>query len=413
MRRIEHRQPFLREFGRGVLLIALAVAFTALGHRTSAVRGLERANLDILYALQGWGVHSDIDIVEITDSDYERLFNRHSPLDPATVVQIINGIAVAGAKVIGVDILTESWPVDALRGLDQRVPIVWIREVDRHTGAAAGLGPVLGAAGDSVCQGPEAIHQIFGVAREFEPFVRVAGNGLVPSFTRVIEAKVADPASAGCGHEAPAVASEEIVEPIPFIGPAGVFRRFSAATILTAMHEPEWRQNQVMKGHIVLLGGTFPASRDYYDTPVQEGMYGVAILANIIGGRIFAEAHWTAFLVIDIAVGLVLLTIGYYVGSVWRLGLITALIIAISFGSLLLFQYFRFYLSLMPVLVGIAIHFLLELFHHQRELRREYAELQAKNAALVEEIDRLKADQPVVSRPDENGGKQGGAVGLA
>jgi CHASE2 domain-containing sensor protein len=384
-----HQRSLLKELRGGILLIAIAVALTALGHHTSAVRSLERANLDMLYTYQGASSSPGIDIVTITDDDYAQLFDRRSPLDPALVVQIINGIAAAGAKVIGVDILTDSWSPEVLRSLDPGVPIVWIRDTIDSTKAGARLGPILGGTGQGVLQGPEPIHQILGVAREFEPVLRIAGDGLVPSFTQVITAKAADPNGPCC-----VVRDDDArTEPIPYIGPTSIFRRFTAGTVLTAMQQPEWRQGQVMKDHIVLLGGTFDP-KDSFDTPEEHRMYGVAVLANIIGGQKFDEAHWATFLALDFAVGVVLLIVGYYIGGIWRLGMIMAVVIAVSLGSLFLFQYFRMYLSFMPVLVGIAIHFLLEQLHHQRELRRRYAEVLAQNADLIEELQRSKAELP-------------------
>lgn len=378
------------DFRNGLIFVAIAVALTALLHATSFVRSLERANLDSFYALQNPGVNATVDIVVISADDYRNIFHGVSPLDPEKVLTIVRGIAAAGAAVIGVDILTEDWSPEVARDLDVSAPVVWVQDVARQGPEKAAVKPVLGGAAVAACRGPEAIHQIFGVVREYEPFVRLAEDDIRPSITRVIEAIAADPSATDCGDAKLPRRREAGPEPIPFVGPSATFWHFTAGTVLTAMASPGWRDRQIMRGRIVLLGGTF-TQLDAYETPVQPNMYGVEILANIIAGRRLGEAQWFIFLGVDAAVGVALILLGHFVGGVWRLAFMVGAVVAVSLGSLFLFQYFRFYLSFMPVMIGVTVHFLIEEFQGRRELAQANAELKRANEALTEQLRHIHA----------------------
>ena len=67
--------------------------------------------------------------VSIGDDDYKNLFNDASPLDPLNVMRIVGGIRDAGARIVGVDLLTESPSyrelAEARNELHGGVPVVW------------------------------------------------------------------------------------------------------------------------------------------------------------------------------------------------------------------------------------------------------------------------------------------------
>ena len=54
-------------------------------------------------------IRGTIAVVPVTDDDYKDLFDGKSPLQPAVVLQLIKACAVAGAKVIAVDLDTSEW----------------------------------------------------------------------------------------------------------------------------------------------------------------------------------------------------------------------------------------------------------------------------------------------------------------
>lgn len=131
-----------------------------------------------------------------------------------------------------------------------------------------------------------------------------------------------------------------------------------------------WRTNGPLKGKVVLLGGYYRASRDFYITPVGR-MAGLQLMAQAVeselGGGIRTANHVLAF-VLDILAGLTVVLVQR------RFRLLSALVISLVaipslslVGSLLAFSTFAWWISFAPVTVGVLIH---ELYHHAAEYRR-------------------------------------------
>jgi CHASE2 domain-containing sensor protein len=397
MRR-DPRHGFWPEFLRGAVLVGISVILTALLHQTLFVRELEWANLDSMFAWRGEKTFAQVDIVDINEDDYRNsnLFNSQSPLDRTLVMKLIRGIADAGARVIAVDILTPDWPSDTERQLDVSTPIVWVRGVEEKDDGQTILQPVLGGDGRLVCQGPARIREIFGVAREYDRKIHVSGDGIVRSFTDVIAQINAAGSKAPCRKTDEADDTRHAIEPIEYLGKSNVFRHISASTILTAMNHTEWGRRRLMDGKVVLLGGTFSESRDVYRTPVQTNMHGVEILANIVAagmsGGWIDEAGRLLFLTIDVLVGLTLVTAGHFLRGFWALGVMIAVILIVLAGGLVLFQLFRFFLSFVPVLIGVMIHFLLERANSHRHIVAENRRLICDNERLARRVQALEAN---------------------
>jgi len=394
----EHAHERMREFRHGAILVVLAVVLTAAFHNTFLVRDLERVNLDSFYSLSGEQSSPDIEIVAITEDDYPNFTGAHGALDREKVMDVIRGISEAGAAIVAIDILTPDWPTDTEQQIGTSTPLVWVRGIHDAGPHGATLDPVLGGDGRGICQGPAALREIGGMAREYTKHVAVTGDGVVPSFTRVVERIHESPGSAAlCTEDSEA----NEFEPIGYMGKAGTFRHVSAGTVLAARKTPDWASRKLMAGKIVLLGGTFAASRDDYKTPVQDRMYGVEVLANIIASDVshkwIDEAGWWLFLVVDALVGLALVTIGLWVQDLRALFVMLLAVLVIALGSVFLFQYFRFYLSFMPVVAGVTIHFLLEQWQRCGHMRSENIRLTHENKLLNErarELGRRLEKQP-------------------
>lgn len=386
---------FAREFRAGAGYVCIALAATALLHWTQVVRGYERANLDSLYVLAGGEPPSEkVIVVAITDDDYAQKFGGRSPLDRETVEKLIRGIGKAGAAVIGVDIFTEDWPDGTASALENevKVPIVWIRDVAIESGPIVREKTLAGLRRDWGCQGPGVLFLTAGVAREYGSRVAIAGDQgvgsfTVPSFTRVIERVYDHHSNQSCAPREEGRGPETEKEFIPFLGPPPTHRRVSASAVMAGMGQDGWEKSALMKGRIVLLGGSFEASRDYYHTPFQERVYGVDIQADILAADLsrgsVGEAGWIMLMVIDAAIGLGLVAIGWLIGRPWILVATVGVVLLVSVGSVFLFEYLGFYLSFIPVLVGVAFHFLVEHVRDYRALVRENLRLAAENAALI------------------------------
>jgi CHASE2 domain-containing sensor protein len=151
------RADFARYLCHGAVYVGLALAATLVLHQTSLLRSVERANLDAVAVLVGLADRSDrVAVVVITDQDYANIFRRRSPLDRKKVEDLVRAIDQARAAVIGVDTLTEEWPLGAAAKLEKEVrsPIVWFRNVSPTAGKPCGRRRArgqIGTAGVPAC----------------------------------------------------------------------------------------------------------------------------------------------------------------------------------------------------------------------------------------------------------------------
>jgi CHASE2 domain len=383
--------PFGRYFRDGAAWVVAAVCLTAVLHLTHTVRTYERANLDSVATLFRLGDWSDrVAVVAITEDDYAKHFGRKSPLDPALVAKLILGIQQAGAAVVGVDILTDDWPPGARKAVEKQVqiPIVWYRGVVLENGVIR--RETAGSARGGLCGGPGVLRELSGVVREYEPQVLLhadnsADDSSVPSFTRVLERVYFDHSTRFCGGggEKKAAAAERDLVPFPRAGPP--LRRIPATAILVGMDDPNWAEKgkTLLDGRVVLLGGEFKDSRDYYATPFEPQAYGVDIQAGIVAADILHEqikepALWV-FLAIDLTLGLGLVAAGWYVGGLWLLAVAAGAVVLTVVGSVFLLERFMVYASFIPVLVGVAIHFLMEHVREHRKLVGERRHAQTRS----------------------------------
>ena len=125
-----------------------------------------------------------------------------------------------------------------------------------------------------------------------------------------------------------------------------------------------------LKGKVVLLGGYYRASRDFYVTPVGR-MAGLQLMAQAVEselhGGIRTANHLAAF-ALDVLAGLIVVLLQH------RFRLLPALVISLvaipclSFiGSFLAFSTLAWWFSFAPVTAGVLVH---ELYHHAAEHQR-------------------------------------------
>jgi CHASE2 domain-containing sensor protein len=385
---------------RGAVVVFIAVLITGILHGTWFIQQWELTNLDSLHALRGPQQVSQIYIVGITDDDFSREFGDKSPLDWKRIGAILQAISSGGARVIGVDVLTEDWPSEEVRRLKIDTPIVWARLIEDDSAAEVTLRPVLGSDGEGFETGPTTLEEINGVVRNYTPEPIIAGRGPVPSFTTLVSKhylQITHGIQGRSDLSGGSVSGEHKPIPISFVANAKSFRYVSAGALLAASNQPQWSKNQLFQGKIVLLGGMFDASRDRYKTPLQEPMYGVQILAVTIASEILdkklTEASWAIFLLLDAAVGLTLVALAYFVPRPWSLLAACSPLVVIGTASLFVFQLFSYYISTMPLLLGVFVHALLENTH-------EYRVLKKRNVYLSKEIERLRKPLATTSFED-------------
>jgi hypothetical protein len=395
------RPGLVRYALRGAVLVFFATAITAALHHTWFVQRLELTNLDALLVVSSGHSANNITIVEISDDDYadKKMFGGVSPLKPAVVAQLIQAIDAAGARAIGVDILTADWPADSLQDLHVHAPVVWVRGVE-EVGGTQRLDPIMGGDGHDLCQGPPALEEVDGVARKYFPELS-PNSSSVPSFTTVFKRVIEDPKATCNGDQQPKPVDDKPGEPhyIGFLGGPTAFQILSARAVVAGSESPEWSKKQILKDRIVLLGGAYRFARDKYATPLGD-MYGVEILGNILASEMtnatVKEAGLSVFIIADLLLGFGIITVAYYLPRPWSLPatLFGAPIVAVAL-NMLLFMGWRYYLSFMPVVVGVIVHSVAEHVHEHRHLLREHSRLQERNASLQLEIEKLRTPEPV------------------
>src|SRR5690349_17901648 len=94
----------LERFIKATPAVLIGIALTFFLSRSGIFRQLETYALDTQVRLQGSLQDSDVAVVRIDDADYDDLFHSKSPLDPATLLKILNAISAGKPRVIGLDI---------------------------------------------------------------------------------------------------------------------------------------------------------------------------------------------------------------------------------------------------------------------------------------------------------------------
>jgi CHASE2 domain-containing protein len=377
------RSGFASYAGRGVGILLLTIIIGALLHNTWFARRLERANLDALFVLSGSRPNSDIALVEITDGDYDEIFSGTSPLDREKVLELIKAIDDAGARAIGVDLVTSNWPAGAAQGVNLRAPVVWVR--DEESSQKPPQAPDMGGKGDGLCQGIPALLEVDGVVRNYFP-KPVSRGQAIPSFTTRLREVVQCHCQTCSGQEDEGTSSVDKPPYIGFIGDRSAFKPMTAGQVLASAMAPEWRERKLMKGRIILLGGAYKYARDSYATPYGE-MFGVEILANIIAsemtGRTIKEVGAGISMASDLLLGFGLIALSYCLPRIWSLpvGIVGSPVIAVAL-NIALFSGWRYYLSFMPAVVGVIISSVIEHALEHRRLRREHGELKSKHGEL-------------------------------
>lgn len=370
-------RPSLRAYlATGVTIVLAAAALTTVVDKTWFQDKLKRANLDSLFLLSPPRPSPDVVLVEIKQCDYRELFNSSSPLEPRVVRQLIQAIGDAGARVIGVDLLTGHWDSADFQGLNPP-KLVWALDAEETGKGTWRLERIERGRGQAF--GPPALEVVDGQVRQYwrEPRVEPPGDdgrGYVESFTNQLLRY------ASKGHVEPSAKPGES-ETIDFVARPSHFRVIKAGDVLLGAKSPRWKEEKIMDDKVVLLGGAFREARDQNQTPLGT-MYNVEVLANIVSSEMGSprlhEAGDKETLIVDFLFGLAIVWVSYYQSRPWSVITVPlgAIIVAVGISGVL-FSVWRHYLSFMPILVGIVIHAGVEHFHEYRNVLLELKELKS------------------------------------
>ncbi|WP_407935903.1 CHASE2 domain-containing protein [Cupriavidus necator] len=285
-----------RAFGRRTLvewclLAAAVLALVALAGRQGWTERADLAAYDIAIGAQHHPARDDIVLVAIDDASITAI--GRWPWRRAVLAQLVERIAAARPRVIGVDVILSErdtrYPQDdavLARSLAQAGNVV-LPVVAEHAGAdmlvrypLAGLGAAVGHI--------NMVVDTDGVARQV--YLRegphpVAGTG-VPHLAAVMAAfgrapRPLDSYRQERAHSTEANGWERSGRVrIPYAGPPGSFARVSARDVLEGRVDPAR-----FAGKAVLVGAMATGMGDVLPTPVSRdgrGMTGVEILANTL-----------------------------------------------------------------------------------------------------------------------------------
>lgn len=379
---------------KAVPLTILALLLTFIFTHSELIKEWETISLDAQMRLDMPVEESDVVIVDITQQDFEQIFEgKTRPLDPNGLQRLIGAIVKGKPCVVGVDIDTSFQQFkEHFKVQDDWSNLVWARETkeipeDVHQrpvplDVLGGQSPALNDRSGL----PLLIDDAKKVTRLYSRLIETtredaAENNKVdlPSFPWAVFKEGKNRNCAGI--EFPDL--EETTEPLNIgysRGKEGAGRtKISASNILKFSAEPNWHDNNLIKDKIVLVGGSYFAE-DRHDTPLGS-MNGVEVIANVIesdlrgGGR--KVPGFLTIALLQMFGGVLLITLFQILR--WRKALLLSLpiIILLSLAcSFLTYYSFSHWVFFVPVMIGIA---LTELFegvkdHIKERYRHEIAE---------------------------------------
>src|SRR5688572_3232607 len=336
--------------GRLLKMWAVGLAASALVSAASSLNYLERwqaGALDLLHQLQGRQRPSDVVIVAIDEAAFDGL-GRRQPIARDYLARVVRGVAKSGAAVVGLDITFSTATADdaalaaALRAFAE----------DRTRGVVL-LGPLAngGPLGDSALgplvtlASPSVPSDADDIIRRVDPVVPAPNQGVYPTLGLAVTACFAGLDGRALGEalaaerplalprlhskgglaragSPPVVARAGTEWPINYVGPRGSFLTIPSDLMAALGDEGDPAADNPLRGNIVLIGGTFADSRDFYPTP-HGLMAGVEVHANVAHmlttRRFIQRSNWLAAFAINAAVvliaGVVLLTLGSVMGT--------------------------------------------------------------------------------------------------
>ncbi|HEU4885455.1 MAG TPA: CHASE2 domain-containing protein, partial [Longimicrobium sp.] len=270
----------LRAAPLGLLATAATFLATLLG-----MEGVVMSALDPFAWVRAPRADSGVVVVQITDRDYRRLFGGRSPLDAARVEELVRAIGAGRPRVIGIDLDTSDPTFRAVRPVPG-VPVIWAREVVEceayaamPVGCAADawvFGPVLGGRNPPDSMAAVSLYpDPDGVIRRYRRTLRGPG-GPVPTLGAAL-------GRFGRDAEEEGRPGERMIVYRPVEGRW----TFAASAVLDLARSPGWADG-VLRGKVVLLGGSYRAARDAHPTPLGP-LPGVEVWAQVAETEMYGE----------------------------------------------------------------------------------------------------------------------------
>ena len=349
------------------------------------------------FAVDAFGAASapesrDVTIVAISDEDYKSTFKGRSPLDTSELERLIDAVIAKSPAVIGVDISTADAADAALVQYFAHSPtaIVWVRDAfpAYGTGSRTGtwqLDTVLGAAdpptgaavGLSVFP-LDADHLVRGYYRRIS--LRTPGGTVVlPSLaSKIVETYCDISTRPDCEKVRRRSRDESGATEYPplhfnFAADRYTFRQIPASSVGAAPPD-------LLKGSIVLIGGTFAAGRDFYNSPLGQlsgvELTALAVESELRGGGI-RNTNEVLMVVMDLLAGVMLVWLSCRWAPGSRANALlssAAILLGALVASYVAFRGFGYWATFVPVGVSVWLHQLHESAREGRAVRKELEE---------------------------------------
>ncbi len=382
------KRRFLTSLGRALPTIIIAIAGTYVLSRRGTLHGLERMALDAEMAASPHS-SSSICLVEITDTDYDSVFNGESPLRAGKLHDLINAIALSRPAVIGVDIDTSHPQFRDFKIEGDWPPIIWERDISTNgqiVEGGRGAADVLG--GKTLTQIRILAFPILLVdpedkaTRLYTRCLRTKA-GLEPTFVYALSTAYRSAVSnANLSPRNICEGKKDATTQALFINYAlrrgsTLYEKDAAQVLGLVDKEKNSGQSQIVPdflNKIVLVGGTY-RDFDRHFTPVGE-LPGVVVLANAVeteleGGAVEASPRWVLFGLEFFASALLVLLFHQYTmkpGIALACGIPLTIVISLIF-SFISFHTFSRFVNFAPTLVAVLIFEVYEYVRHESILR--------------------------------------------
>ncbi len=422
-----------------VSLITSALSFLGI------LAGWENGVFDFMVWWEKEKRSADIFLIEIGDADYRDLFHSTSPLSRRVLSELLVKLARARPRVIGLDVdlstptAEDGLMAAALERLEQwKIPVVLSSDLKREESkkgeAAYPIGQGLpfktpdavfyGAvnypiAGDGVLRKMRLVLEMGGQRRYpcFALSIVAAGEGLTwETFQTLLnrgEKGLGE--ETGRGGKTPALLKGSRHSPLDNIRFIGDKRSFNSLSSSSFWKVPDLflQSSPLLSGKIVLVGGTFKESRDFYPTP-KGLLSGTEIIANSIETLLKAKplkpvSHLFELLFeLAVVVILSLVFVRYAPFKASLICLLSVIPLAV-FGSYLVFSSLSRWLNFIPAAASVFLHGEFSLIERYSRVKREVEDLKDRLKEKDRKIEKLetKLRFPKSKKSDpKQGGRQ-------
>jgi hypothetical protein len=248
-------------------------------------------SLDAAVAVQRRVSAPSVALLVIDDDAYRHLFRDNSPLDPESLSKLLEAAASGDARAIVVDIDTSDSRFATMKA--PAIPTVWAMSGEENKDGTYTVIPPLGGSvlpSGSVSAIAVVPNDDRGIVRGYRRVYKLKGGTVAasPGYALFSLLKGNSRVSEQTGGENDRYLDFRYDFHDPF--------NSKAVNVVSEVNLPSWNDLQMFKDKVVVIGGTYFASRDQYATPVGP-LFGCEIVAQEVqaeldGTSIAPASRW-------------------------------------------------------------------------------------------------------------------------